>query len=163
PPNLSQRIQGDADFVLRRIQGLPDVASGIVYRAASGQQRISAGGGSVNGVIYTRGAQISRDYTVSPEELYPATSEIGFDLFTVARAFTACGAAPIFTSNLYFQGVRRIRGEKTLPQTEYSYWEKPYNYHFDLVVDWRRYVSLPAAVVEIPRRFVIQIVNFDFE
>jgi hypothetical protein len=152
PQGLSVQVRGDADFILRRIVGLNLVAQSMIYRNASQSPAMSA---------LTR---MRRNYTVVPEKFYPASSEIRFDLGVVLRAFTACGAQPIFLSFLGFQGVRRVPNPAQINPwaSAYRYYERPYQYQRDILVDWRRYVALPGQV-ERPRTFSVEIRDFDFE
>ncbi len=152
PRNLSLQVQGDADFILRRITGLHTVGQALQYRNASQSNAFSAP------------ARLGRNMGVVPEKLYPRNSLIGFDIDVVARAFIACGAQPVFTSFLAFQGVRRfpMRGAIDARLSNYRYYERPFDYVLNFTIDWRRFVAIPGAT-EPPRRFGLEVSNYDFE
>jgi hypothetical protein len=152
PQTLSVRILGGEDFLLRRIVGLPQVASQMMLYNDSQSQAFSA--------LQT----LPQNYTVVPEKRYPATSYILFDLGNVLRASVACGAQPIFLSFLGFQGVhRKVNPTGVSPlASNYRYYERPYFYRFALSLNWRRYTAVPGPA-EAPRPFAFTIPNYDFE
>lgn len=143
---LSVRLEGDDDFLLRRVAGLPAVAASMVLYDGGGQPRSAAA------------VRAGNNWTIAPEVRYPAQGELLFDLATVARASIACGTT-IYTAYLAFQGIKRRRATwPTLPPAI----ETPYTYSETLTIDWYRYISLPAAVVEHPRVFRVQVDDYDF-
>lgn len=154
PANLSLPIQQDADFIIRRVTGLETVADKILLRGDRQEQWSSAP------------VHFLYDYAVVPERQYASGSFIGFDLLTVLKAFNAGGGgATAPYPQIIFQGVKRYKG--TAPVVEpstYPYRLYGYTYELDVIVTWRRFVN-PAAggAVEIPRTFVIPVMNYDFE
>jgi hypothetical protein len=147
PQNLAVRINYPGDFFLRRIAGLSTLAAQIQLFNASSSRAQSA--------LMT----VGDNYTVLPEKLYPFGSQIAFNLGTVLRANNACGLGAIYTSFLMFQGVRRQTATGTKKYCNYK--PHSFRYNFALAVDWRHYDA--GGGVLAPRRFVQQILNYDFE
>lgn len=142
----SIRLDGDDDFLLRRVAGLPLCAQGMVLYDGGGQPRTAAA------------VRAGNNWTIAPEIRYPAQGEILFDLAAVARGTISCSAT-IYTSYLAFQGVKRRRSTWPMPVAAN---ETPFTYCRTLSIDWYRYISLPAAVVEHPRIFRVAIDDYDF-
>jgi len=102
--NLSQNINGDSDFILRRIMGLHTVlgspATGqFLYRNASQSLCMSS-------PVYPSSATRQ----VLPEKFYARNTQIVFDLYGVSLAGIPCGGCGLLkipTAQLGFQGVRR--------------------------------------------------------
>lgn len=142
---LSTRMEGDFDFILRRVAGLNSIAESLTLYNGQGQPISSAPIRA--GVVLP----------IAPESQYSANGEILFDLVNVARSNFAC-ATTIYTARLAFQGVKRRRASAAMPEIQGI----PFSYAYDLTVDWYRYVSLPAAQVEAPRPIYLEISDYDF-
>lgn len=142
---LAVRMEGDCDFVLRKVCGLTSVATAMVLYNGQGQATSSAAmrAGSV--------------FPIAPEIQYGAAGEILFDLATVSRSSFACSAT-IYNARIAFQGVKRRRMSVPTPEVR----GLPYSYAYDLTVDWYRYISLPAAQIEAPRPIYLEISDYDF-
>ena len=144
---LSLPLEGDTQFLLRRIAGLNTVATAMRLYDGDGQPTSNA--------PMRVGAQWPM-----PEIAYGRTGsgEILFDLQTVARSSIACGTT-IYTSHLYFQGVKRRRA--TFTQGVAGVWSPtPWTYVQPVTVDWYRYIT--GAIVEPPRRIMLAINDYDF-
>lgn len=144
---LSSRMEGDFDFVLRRVCGLSSLAQSLVLYNGLGQ------------AISSAPLRAGAIFPLAPEMVYSANGEILFDLRTVARSNFACGTT-IYTSYLLFQGVKRRRVVTGAPGFVQGV---PFTYTYDLNVNWYRYVSLPGAQMEAPRPVYVSVDDYDFE
>lgn len=142
-------VEPSSDFTLRRIFGLADVASRIHMRKANQQWASDLPW------------HMDNNHAVVPEENYPASSYIQFDLVTVLRSFLACGGNPIYDSFLYFQGVKRFLTAKKPYETPYNYKALPFVYQYSLALNWAYYTVAP--LVAAPRQQFVDIKNYDFE
>lgn len=146
--NLSVELRDRRPFLLRRLAGLDTVAAKLQLYYP----------GRSNAPVFSRPQRLGSNYLLAPELAYDGAQTIFFDVETVARQTSAC-ASTIYTSRLTFQGARpdaidlRPAGKRPLPFVR----------HYSLVLDWYRYVSLPAAAVEPIRYRAIDIDNYDFE
>ena len=104
--NLIVQTQGDSDFILRHIAGIPlciaTAASGgrWGYRNAS---QTYANGNPANGIV------AFPNWTVVPEKYYKANEQIAFDLYDVLRASTVATEGAIYKSFNGFFGVKRYQ------------------------------------------------------
>lgn len=139
---------GNNAFSLRRIAGLNTVAASMnLYTPGTSSKR-----------LFARAARIGNNHLVAPELRFDGRQSFLFDLNTVARSVTACGTN-IYTSFLAFQGVRHLEGEAPRVYSK----ARPFTLVYPLTIDWYRFVSLPAAAIERPRRYAISINTQDFE
>lgn len=155
--NNAVQLQGDSEFVLRHIAGVNlcvnTAANGGRFNFKDADQRYANGNPS-SGIVFPP------NWPVVPEKWWPNNNAaILFDLYQTLRAFTVCGATPIYTSYIAFFGVKRFVGRPY--ETPYRYWEQKYTYSFDLTIDWNHFQS--AAIVAPPRRFFVLIDRYDFE
>lgn len=160
--NIPVQLQGDSEFVLRRITGVnlcvDTAANGgkFNFRNASGSY---ANGNPSTGII------VGPNWPVVPEKLYPLSNgAIIFDLYkTLRRLHATCSGNPIYTSYIGFFGVKRFSYAAGYPnrKTPYKYRECKYTYEYDLTVDWNHFVS--GSVVAPARRFTVTMDRFDFE
>lgn len=147
--NLPIQIQGDADFVCRRVTGIRTVLP------ANGLYQIYSGGGGQWFQAPCYASSASR--TALPERIYPYDSAITFDLYNVLRA---TGPASLLTPAAYlaFQGVKRFRVPVSpgIPSgiTPYRYREAKYTYQATIAVP-------PAGGA--PSVFTVELHNRDFE
>lgn len=144
PVNLVARIQEDP-FLLRSVAGVNTVAQRWLLYNASRSAAMSQ-----PSLTFPRWTQV-------PERLYPAQSDIRFDLGTVARAVNADGN---FVSYIGFQGVKRVRKADfgwTRYETPYPYWERPYQYTLDFTLNFFDNAG------DAPRQFNVEISDGDFE
>lgn len=160
--NLPVQLQGDSEFVLRRIAGVnlcvdgTTVAGRFNYRNASGSY---AAGNPSSGIV------MPPNFPVLPEKVYPvANAAIIFDLYSTLRSVAdACGGHPVYESQIAFFGVKRFAYQAGYPnrQTPYRYRPCKYTYSYDLTVNWNYYQlsTNPAA----PRRFTVSLDRYDFE
>jgi hypothetical protein len=158
--NISQQFQGDSDFILRRIMGVPTVvdtpANGgrFNFKNASGNY---ANGNPTTGII------VPNTWPVVPEKKYRTNEQISFDLYRTLRAFNVCSATPIYASQIAFMGVKRFAKGSGYPRqvTPYKYREVRYAYAFELTINWAHFDNL--GNVQPAQRFIQQMDNFDFE
>ena len=158
--NISQQLQGDSAFILRRIMGVPTT---VASAAAGGKFNFkNASGNYANGNPST-GIIVPNTWPVVPEKLYRTNDQISFDLYNTLRQFTACGETPIYTSQIAFMGVKRFAKGSTYPRqiTPYKYREVRYSYAYELTINWSYFDSF--GNVQPPQRFNQQLDNFDFE
>lgn len=157
--NIAQQLQGDSDFVLRRILGVPN----CVAAAPDGRFNFKNARGTYANGNPTSGIVVPNVWSVVPEKLYRVNDQIGFDLYDVLRANTICAEGTVYRSQIAFMGVKRFGHGSTYPRqlTPYKFREVPYTYSYDLTIDWAHFSS--ANVVAPARRFIQQMENFDFE
>lgn len=150
PTGNTVAINSDADFMLRRIVGLPTTASTLRLYDSSGSHWFQ-----------DKLTRMSDNYVFPREIAYPAGGVIRFDLGTVLRSTIACGENPIYTSYIGFQGVKRLL--TTVPQykTPFPYKRLPYEYTYPLTLNWYYYVS--GTTKSNPRVQYLAINNYDFE
>jgi hypothetical protein len=157
-------IQGDSDFILRAILGVPNVIN-----AAGGFQLFNYSGSQAFGGYYS---PFTSHYAVVPEKFYPRNGQIKFNLQNVLRANTACATGgAIYYSQIGFQGVRRYRpaeygyapGNPALPQPfdATKYVQRPWYYILNLNLNWFAWTA--AGLPEIPRTFIVEVQDYDFE
>jgi hypothetical protein len=166
---LSVQIEASSDFIMRKVSGAPQVVMPCPPLAPPPVGRVqlyNSVGAKVSGDPLN--ANHYRSSAVVPELRYPAGSAIVFDLYGVLRAVHLAGASAggvTFLSQLAFHGVERARGRADT-ESSYRYYEKPYIYHFPLVIDWTAYVFDAAGLVvgvRPPHQFYLEVNNSDFE
>lgn len=147
--DVALALQGDSDFILRRITGIQTVVS------TTGQFRFRNANGA-----YAQSAPVfagANSRVVCPEKIYPYDTAIRFDLLNVARQSVAC-APTIYTSFLAFQGVKRFpTNESGYPSGRSAYQYREYKWAYEL--DFTLSVFSGAN----PVRLVMPVNNFDFE
>jgi len=152
-PNLAKTLQGDSDFILRRIVGMSNCVNTAAlggkwaFKNASGSYAMGNAGSGI--VAYP-------NWVVLPEKLYPINTQIVFDLFNTLRSSNGC-ASPIYTSYIAFFGVKRLsvdRGYRS-NKTAYKYKEKKYSYSVNF--------TITVAAGSAPFRLSQLIDNYDFE
>jgi len=151
--NLAQPLVSGSDFILRRIAGMPNIATGLRFRDRNSMNRQSQAVG------------FPHDYVVMPEIVYPPDAQIGFDLETVLRAnnaYAVLGSVPNFFAQLAFFGVRRFWGQQA-PRTAYRYHSRPYTITTDVPVTWAGRIAPLYQVLEGPRQFSVLVDTNDFE
>ena len=157
--SIQKPLQGDCDFVLRAIVGVPTVvdtgANGgrFNFRNASGSYAVASP------------IVLPNVYTVVPEKLYPYNASITFDLYQILRQSTACGGNPIPTSYIAFQGVKRFPITDSWQErvTPYRYREFRYSYEYQMTLTVGRFATVGGNEVTPVQRQVIPLDNFDFE
>ena len=158
--NIAQQLQGDSAFILRRIMGVPTV---VDTDANGGRFNYKNANGSYANGNPTTGIFMKHVWPVVPEKLYRQNDQILFDLYQTLRAFNACSATPIYTSQIAFMGVKRFGKGSTYPRqiTPYRYREVPYKYAYELTINWAHFDT--SGRVQPAQRFNQQLDNFDFE
>ena len=119
--DTSVLLLNNSDFILRRICGVNNLAHTFRYRDAQRMNRIQWL------------SQVNNDIVSVPESLYPAASQLGFDLGNVLRANNTGGGQTHYYSQIGFQGVRRFYGTET-PESNYRYYDRPYTIRFDFTI-----------------------------
>ena len=161
--DIAQQLQGDSDFVLRRIVGVPSCVNTAAlggrfnYRNASGSY---AAGNTPSGIVYPV------NWPVIPEKVYPYNNIIRFDLYQLLRQVTSCGGGDkIYTSFIGFNGVKRFQAGHGYPtqKTPYQYREVTYAYEFTLTIDWGYFTAIGSGVTNPYHQFNIQMEQYDFE
>lgn len=152
--DLSVPMLTGSDFILRRVCGRPNVATGIRMR--------DAGGRNMSNAIYS----MARDQVVVPELIFPPDSQISFDLNTVLRGnwpYPAVpGSIPNYWSQIAFQGVRRFYGQPEKEST-YPYYTKPYTITTQATMTQTGRMAPAYQVVTMPIQASVQVENYDFE
>jgi hypothetical protein len=158
--NIQKPLQGDSDFILRSILGVPTV---LDTAANGGKFNFRNASGSY---VFQAPVVLPNVYTVVPEKLYPYDASITFDLYNILRDSRACGGNPIKSSFIGFQGVKRFSlgaGGYQERITPYPYKEVRYSYEYALTITQGHYVTVGGSAVTPPQRAVIALDNFDFE
>jgi len=158
--NVAQQLQGDSQFILRRIVGVPTVVNTPAlggrfnYKNASGNY---ANGNPSTGIV------VPNVWPVVPEKMYKQNDQIGFDLYNVLRSLNACGETPIYAAQIAFMGVKRFGQGSTYPRqiTPYKYREVRYAYAYELTINWAHFDT--QGRVAPAQQFYVQMDNFDFE
>lgn len=147
--HLAVQVNDKADFVLRRIAGLPGVANTFSLRNACGQL---TNGSRTTGLTCTG----LHDLAIVPELSFPLGSKIDFDLGTVA---VAVNAGPTAYGQIVFQGVWRTNHPIYLRRFDsaYEYKLKPWAYLQQLTINW-----VPGAAAD-PQRYSLLVQDWDFE
>lgn len=132
-----------ADFLLRRVGGQDRAATNMQLRDVMAR------------LIFNDPFNTNfQDFPIVPEIMYPAASDITFDLLPVQRFLKSDPPFNIPLSQIVFQGVRRFKGYRRPPS--YPYWEDEWSYPFELTIDWDFRDTRP-------RRFAINVEDCDFE
>src|SRR5271165_6526180 len=106
-------MDGTADFLLRRVSNFASLAPSFnIYDDANQQPLMWSPSG--------RGMVMQNNYAMAQTWRYRKDGHIYFDLFNVARTFTACGGQPIYTSYLTLQGAT-IVPDSVVYKTPYDY------------------------------------------
>lgn len=95
---LSVQMDGDAEFILRRIAGFPTVSRYFTYRNMSGSYAWQP---------FIEKLDTQGDISVVPEKLYKPRSAIRFDVGAVAKN-VAVEDTEDFIAYIAFQGVKRF-------------------------------------------------------
>lgn len=141
PTDNNVTIQSDADFYLRRIFGVPYVASKFKIRQAYGK-------------TYQSDPMIMpNNYAFSRELKFEAQSSIRFDLGTVAKLTN--GGVPL--AYIGFQGAKRMILNALPYQTPYPFKRLPAAHNFSLALNWK-YANSPII-----RTQTMMVQNYDFE
>ena len=140
--DTSVLLLNNSDFILRRICGVNNLATTFRYRDSQRMNRIQSL------------SLVNNDIVSVPESLYPAASQIGFDLGNVARANNTGGGQTHYFSQIGFQGVRRFYGVET-PESNYRYYDRPYTIRFDFTIADTGLAS--------PLQYNVQVPDRDFE
>lgn len=158
--SISQQLQGDSSFILRRIMGVPTV---VAATGAGGRFNFKNANGSYANGNPTTGIAFPNTWPVLPEKLYKVNDQINFDLYSTLRAFNACGLTPIYTSQIAFMGVKRFGRGSTYPRqvTPYKFREVTYRYVFELTINWAHFDA--SGNTQPAQRFSVPMDNFDFE
>lgn len=158
--NISQQLQGDSAFILRRIMGVPTV---VAAAASAGKFNFKNASGTYANGNPTSGIIVPDTWPVVPEKMYRQNDQISFDLYNTLRQVTACGLTPIYSSQIAFMGVKRFAKGSTYPRqiTPYKYREVRYAYAYELTVNWAHFGA--SGLANPPQRFNQQLDNFDFE
>lgn len=156
--NLAKPLQGDSDFILRRIVGVnncvttAEAGGRFNYRNASSSYAF--GNTSLGQGIY-----VQPNWIVLPEKRYPYNTQISFDLFNTQRSYNLCLRGRNFISYIAFFGVKRFPKQQGYRSntTPYKYREQKYSYSVDLTL------TVPYQTNPAPVRFHQIIDNYDFE
>jgi len=158
--NLAKALQGDSDFVLRRIVGVNNCVNTPALGGAFNYKNPS---GSYTASPTTIGIRAWPNWVVLPEKVYSYNTQISFDLFNVLRDFNACSGTPIYTSYIAFFGVKRLPVQSGYRSntTPYRYKEKKYTYSINFTLTQAHLNA--SGGTNAPIRFSQLIDNYDFE
>ena len=156
--NLQVRLDGDSDFILRSIIGVPrciDTFPNGGRWAYYNESKSYAMGNPSTGI----GA--ANNWPVLPEKVYTLEAgEITFDLYTVLRSVScALDASPVYDSQIGWRGVKRLPLNAGYPpqKSSYQYREIDWTYVYPLTLDWEHLDPLRT------RRYIQQMEPWDFE
>lgn len=159
--NLSLQIDNGWDFLLRRV-----VDAGSVLATAANGGGILLYGPS-RSQLASDPQRLGSNYILTPQQLFPRNSYIGFDLFNVLRRVRInCAGTDILTPFVSFQGVRRRAGTGSFAayQSSYEYYERPFVYRTSITIDYAAYSAAgPPIAYNPPRQFEVNVANYDFE
>jgi hypothetical protein len=158
--NIAVQLQGDSDFILRRIVGVPT----CVAAAPGGKMNYKNASGTYTAGNPSTGIIFPNTWPVVPEKLYRVNDQISFDLYDILRAKRICTEGTIYTgAQIAFQGVKRFGRNSTYPRqvTPYKYREVTYKYAFELTINFAHFNS--AGVANPAQTFYQPMDNFDFE
>src|SRR4051812_28627808 len=99
--DLQLPLQGDSEFILRHIAGVPLC---IAAAADGGRFNYKNASRSYTTSAIATGIVMPDNFTVVPEKLYPFNASIYLDLFDVLRDNT--GVSPAFNSYIAFFGAK---------------------------------------------------------
>jgi hypothetical protein len=158
--SIGKQLQGDSEFILRRIVGVPTV---IASSQAGGRFNFKNSSGSYAAGNPGQGICFNNVWPVVPEKRYAANRQIVFDLFDVSRSFNACGGTPIFNSFIAFMGVKRFNTNQGYPlnKTPYRYRPLKYSYSYSLTINWAHFNA--SGAVNAPLQFSQLLDAYDFE
>lgn len=158
--NIQVQLQGDSEFILRRIVGVPNV---VAATTSGGRFNFRNANTSYPNNVPQTGMALPVNYPTQPEKSYPLGSSIFIDLYDTLRAFNACGGTPIYTSQVAFIGVKRFDAASPYAQhvTTGKFKRKPQTYSFPLTISNAHFVS--AGVVTNPIQYSQLVTNYDFE
>jgi hypothetical protein len=133
--NLVVPTQGDSDFIIRHIIGLPQCVSNAPPLGRWGLHNPNstlANGNPSTGIL----AYGQNNWTVLPEKRYRPNEQIKFDLYNVSRQSTVTAQGTIYFSQLGFFGVKRYAPSAAYPllKTAYKYWELIRTFNFGFTV-----------------------------
>ena len=154
------QLQGDSDFVLRAIRGVPN----CVTVPPAGRFNFRNPTQSYPNSVPSSGIVPAVNEPVLPEKVWPIGSYIYFDLYSVLRSFTACGPTPIYRSQIAWCGVKRFAPGMQPDQphtTARTFRRKPQTFVFPLTVSWAHF-DATGAVASV-RQFYQTVENYDFE
>ena len=158
--DLTLQLQGDAEFVLRSIKGVPN----CVAAAPNGRFNYRNPSQSYPNSVPSSGFVPGVNEWVLPEKVWPQKSYIYFDLYNVLRSLTVCGLTPIYSSQIAFGGVKRFAPGQIPDQPHLSaqrFRRAPQTFAFSLTINWAHFDAggNPNPV----RQFTQQVQNYDFE
>lgn len=125
--DLALKLDGDSDFILRRIAGVGTLTNFFAYRNASGSYVWQP-------LVALAAAQA--DISVGPEKIYPIDSQIRFDTGIINKRTARTGGTD-YLSYIAFQGAKRFHSESQDNPCDY----RPRSYQYVLnipAVDWVR-------------------------
>src|SRR5271165_4937721 len=111
--NIAQQLQGDSDFILRRIVGVPNC---VATPANSGKFNYKNASGNYANASPTKGIIVPNVWPVVPEKLYRVNDQIGFDLYNVLRSANVCSEGTSHNSQIAWMGVKRYPKGSTFPR-----------------------------------------------
>jgi hypothetical protein len=149
--DLAVPVHIDSEFRLRRIAGRPEVTATGLIQVRSDQRRN----------LFQRPSHIPAEQAIVPELVYAPGSAIGFDLTAVLRTNNATTGTPCYFSQLAFQGVRRFASGAPR-DTTYRYYDKPFCWATDIVVNWSGRLFPGETVIAGGRQFNVDIRDYDF-
>jgi hypothetical protein len=141
-------LDGDSDFVLRKVAGAALVAP--TFRLYDGKGRPCS----------SDPWRAGNHLTIAPEIVYERGSAIRFDVEAVSRTFITC-ANPIFASYICFQGVKRWHAPGRPVNRRMTV--SPWSFTQDLTVDWFHYVGSTSGPRAAGRNFYVAVDDFEFE
>ena len=159
--DIQVALQGDSDFILRRITGV----TSVVDTSANGGRwnyknpsRQYANGNPTTGIV------AFKNWPVVPEKLFKYNEAIWIDLYDVNVSTNICGGTPIPWGCIAFFGVKRFaRGQGyPLQTTTYKYKEMPQRYELSLTISQPAFAAGTTSPNP-PQRIVQVMDNYDFE
>jgi len=150
--DIALPLQGDSQFVLRRVLGVPNV---VDTAANGGRFNLKNASGAYANGSPTTGMVMPNCWPVVPEKLYDVNNSIRFDLFTVSRA----NNSGVYYAYIAFMGVKRFAAGTSpiFHRTPYDYREVKYSYS----LNFQNSVDYSAG--QTPTRISQIMEQYDFE
>jgi hypothetical protein len=161
----------DADFILRKIDGIGTVLNNQAGAGIAGRiqvndfKRVAISSDPIYSLSAVGTAAIPGPFPILPERMYPKGSEISFDLYNYQPAnYVGAGVGDITPApQLLFYGVKR--SVRTSEPERSMYRLTPYVYTLPILFNWGLTTAGPVilGLDAAPRQFYVEVRNWDFE
>jgi hypothetical protein len=166
--NLTVQLQGDSDFILRKVDGLGAIVGpSILAPFGKWWLKDEHVHETASSPLYVDNNRIE-SHAVIPERRYPSAGVITIDLYSTSQGVYTYplgeGSTNTPASQLAFWGVKRKAG--VMGTSSKKYRMMPWEYHLPLTVNWDEFIYDGVGnilSVNTPQTFVIPVTDWDFE